>query len=209
MYRALEESQWLYEHVLNEYQKQVVSETITEIDNKEKKYSLDAFWKVDEEIGGLGGYNLPKHPANNPFPYGIKRSIFRPLQYASSEMDIRDIRYGSRYVVQYAGMHLEATTRFYLIVNQKLRKLRNFNSTLGKVVHQLGQMQLLDKKTIESLYVFIKLFNKSKHEVNQDRARQRLFTVSDALVVYLTVRILGNRILQEIDPGELESTVEL
>lgn len=151
----------------------------------------------------------PKHPANNPFPYGIKRSIFRPLQYAAGEMDIQDIRYGSRYVVQYAGMHLEATTRFYLIVNQKLGKLRNFNSTLGKVVHQLDKLQLLDKKTAECLYIFIKLYNKSKHEVNQDRTRERLFSVSDALVVYLAVRILGNRIIQEINPKELESSVEI
>lgn len=61
-------------------------------------------------------------------------------------MDIRDIRDGARYVVQYAGMHLEATTKFYLLINQKLGKLRNFNSTLGKVVHKLDQLQLLDKR---------------------------------------------------------------
>lgn len=42
-----------------------------------------------------------------------------------------------------------------------------------------------------------------------DRTRERLFTVSDALVVYLTARILGNRILLEIDPKELESSMEL
>ena len=209
MDRALDDSRWLYTHVLNEQQRQIVRETIIEIDEKDKNYSLEKFWDADKKIGGLGGYNLPKNPINNPFPYGIKRSIFRPLQYAASEMDIRDIRYGARYIVQYAGMHLEATTKFYLIMNLRLGKLRNYNATLGKVVHKLDQLKLLGEKTIEGLFVFIRLYNKSKHEVNMDRTRERLFSVSDALVVYLAARILGKRILLEIHPKELDSSMEL
>ena len=209
MYRALEDSMWLYLHILDEHQRQVVRETIKEIDEKEENYSLEKYWDADKEIGGLGGHNLPKNPINNPFPYGIKRSIFRPLQYAASEMDIRDIRGGARHVVQYAGMHLEATTKFYLMLNLKLGKMRNYNATLGKVVHKLDQLKLLDEKTTEGLYVFIRLYNKSKHEVNMDRTRERLFTVPDALVIYLAARILGNRILFKINPKELESSIEL
>lgn len=209
MDRAVEDSRWLYTHVLNEHQKQIVRETIIEIDENDKNYSLEKFWDADKKIGGLGGYNLPKNPINNPFPYGIKRSIFRPLQYAASEMDIRDIRYGARHIVQYAGMHLEATTKFYLILNLKLGKLRNYNATLGKVVHKLDQLKLLDEKTIEGLFVFIRLYNKSKHEVNMDRTRERLFSVSDALVVYLAARILGKRILLEVHPKDLDSSMEL
>lgn len=208
MYRALEDSKWLYTHILNEHQRQIVKETITEIDEKDENYSLEKFWDADKEIGGLGGYNLPKNPINNPFPYGIKRSIFRPLQYAASEMEIRDIRGGARHVIQYAGLHLEATTKFYLMLCLKLDELRNYNATLGKVVHKLDQLKLLEEKTAEGLYVFVRLYNKSKHEVNMDRSRERLFTESDALIIYLAARILGNRILLEIDPEELESSTE-
>ncbi|MBM7581129.1 hypothetical protein [Jeotgalibacillus terrae] len=209
MDRALVESKWLYNNLLNDYQRQVIRETITEIDEKDEQYSLENFWEVDKDIGGMGGYNLPKNPVSNPFPFGIKRSIFRPLQYAASEMELRDIRYGARHVIQYVGMHLEATTKYYLIVNQKLGKLRHYNSTLGKVVRKLDQLKLLDDMTIKSLYVFIKIYNKSKHEINMDKTRERLFTVSDALVLYLTARILGQKILLQIDSKELDSSIEL
>lgn len=209
MNRALEETKWLYNHLLNDEQKATILSTLENIDSSENNYSLDDFWKVDEAIGGLGGFNLPKNPISNPFPYGIKRSIFRPLQYAAGEMDIRDIRYSSRYVVMYSGMHLEATLKFFLMTNQSLGKLRNYNSTLGKVVHKIEQFNLLDKKTIENLYKFIQLYNKSKHEVNQDINRNRLFTPTDALVIYLAARIIGWKVLQRIDPAEFSSTLEL
>ena len=83
------------------------------------------------------------------------------------------------------------------MTNQSFGKLRNFNSTLGKVVHKIDQLKLLDKKTIENLYKFIKLYNKSKHEVNQDINRNRLFTPTDALVIYLAARLIGLKVLQE------------
>lgn len=209
MNRALEETKWLYNHLLNEEQKNTILSTLENIDSSENNYSLDDFWKEDEAIGGIGGFNLPKNPVSNPFPYGIKRSIFRPLQYAAGEMDIRDIRYSSRYVVMYSGMHLEATLKFFLMTNQSLGKLRNYNSTLGKVVHKIDQLNLLDKKTIVNLYKFIQLYNKSKHEVNQDINRNRLFTPTDALVIYLAARIIGSKVLQRIDPAEFSSTLEV
>jgi len=69
-------------------------------------------------------------------------------------------------------------------------------------------LRLLDDRTVECLYVIIRLYNKSKHEVNQDSTRDRLFTVSDALVVYLASRIIGNEILEKIDSTEFETNLE-
>lgn len=76
--------------------------------------------------------------------------------------------FGSRYIVQYAGMHLEAVAREYLMQTQKLGKLRNYNSTLGKVIHQISSLQTLNETSIQSLFQFVSLYNMSKHEVNQD-----------------------------------------
>lgn len=39
----------------------------------------------------------------------------------------------------------------------------------------------------------------SKHEVNQDDSRERLFTSEDALIAYLTARMLGVNLLTSID----------
>lgn len=198
MDQLLKETRWLYEHLLDSEQQHAIH---TFMENKETGHDTEAlsiFWGSDAEIGGIGGYSLPKNPVKNPFPGGVKRKIYRPLQYAASEIE-RDVAFGSRYIVQYAGMHLEAVAREYLMQTQTLGKLRNYNSTLGKVVHQISSLQTLNETSIQSLFQFVSLYNMSKHEVNQDDSRERLFTSEDALIAYLTARILGVYLLTSID----------
>lgn len=52
------------------------------------KYIEAILWKEDQRIGGIGGYCMPQNPVKNPFPSGIKRELYRPLQYARAEIDI-------------------------------------------------------------------------------------------------------------------------
>lgn len=134
---------------------------------------------------------MPADPRFNPFPGGVERQLFRPLQYARSEIDICDIRIHSRHVVYYSGMHLEAVLRLYLSKSKILGNLRFFNSTLGKAAHEIDKMNLFDKALIEALFKFITLFNKAKHEVNMLKDRPRLFSVADAVVCYFSARIIG------------------
>ena len=58
--RALKETKWLYNHLLNDEQKTTIISTLQNIDSSEENYSLDDFWKVDEAIGGVGGFNYLK-----------------------------------------------------------------------------------------------------------------------------------------------------
>lgn len=206
---ALPETQIIFNKLLNDNQQKVILKTLENIHENKSDYSLSEYWKIDELIGGIGGFNLPVNPIINPFPFGIKRSIFRPLQYAYSEMEIRDIRYTSRYVVMYSGMHLEAIIRYLLINKRFFGKIRNYNLTLGKAVNKINALNIIDKKTIYCLYKFINLYNKSKHEVNQYQERERLFSPADALVIYMGARILGNEILRMIDLKDLDSRFEI
>ncbi|WP_269318446.1 hypothetical protein [Exiguobacterium sp. KJ 601] len=194
MKHALSDTLWLYKNLLNHNQRFAVDEFMSDMYQDMQKEALTRLWRVDEEIGGIGGYCLPKNPVQNPFPGGERRSLFRPLQYAACELE-RDVSYGSRYIVQYAGMHLEAVTRRYLKQVQPLGSIRHYNSTLGKSVHKIASLKTVDQQTVQSLMAFVRLYNMSKHEVNQDESKDRLFSVEDALITYLTARILGVRLL--------------
>lgn len=164
MDQLLKETRWLYEHLLDNEQQHAIHIFIVNKESGHDTQALSIFWGSDAEIGG---YSLPENPVQNLFPRGIKRKIYRPFQYAASEIE-RDVAFGSRYIVQYAGMHLEAVAREYLMQTQKLGKLRNYNSTLGKVIHQISSLQTLNETSIQSLFQFVSLYNMSKHEVNQD-----------------------------------------
>ncbi|MEK3977346.1 hypothetical protein MKZ20_21720 [Psychrobacillus sp. FSL K6-2684] len=209
MKRALNETRWFFDNYLNEYLKESIMYSIKEIDSKNDKYSIDMYWDGDESIGGIGGYNMPKNPIQNPFKSGIKRSIYRPLQYAAAEIDIRDIRYGARHVIQYAGMHLEAVVRYFLATNQIFGKIRQSNSTLGKAFNQLKSKGLIEAEYIVPFQQFIKLFNMAKHEINMDEERERLFSYVDALILYYLARILGVYLLNKMDEDEFNSNYEI
>ena len=72
------------------------------------------------------------------------------------------------------------------------------NITLGNATKVLEKEKSIQLDLIEGLYLFVKLYNKSKHEVNHDDSRERLFAPSDAIVGYLSARIMGYKLLNII-----------
>lgn len=110
-----------------------------DMDNMEYEYETKVLWETDALIGGIGGYCMPANPVKNPFPSGVKRELYRPLQYARSSIDICDVRIFARQVVENAGMHLEAVCRLFLKNTNVLGGLRFQNSTLGKAVYKIEQ----------------------------------------------------------------------
>lgn len=158
-------------------------------------------WEIDALIGGVGGYCLPSSSSKNPYPAWIERELYRPLQYAKEEIDLGYGRVNARYIIDMCGMHLEAACRL-LVMNSVLDEFRFSNCTLGKAVHRIEKKKLLDGNVIQALYDFVQIYNRSKHEVNQDETRERLFSTDDALVAYFATRILGVSILQKLGREE-------
>lgn len=175
---------------------------LQDMNNKEYIYETDVLWKADSLIGGIGGYCMPADPVKNPFPCGIKRELYRPLQYARSSIDICDVRIFARQVVENCGMHLEAVCRLFLKNTNVLGALRFQNLTLGKAVHKIEKEQIFADCVIDSLYDFVKVYNRSKHEINQDETKDRMFNAEDAIVSYFATRILGVIILQKLGISE-------
>jgi len=209
---ALPESKELLNPLLTNVQKEIVERAIKEIKENPESYNIDFFWKLDTSIGGVGGYCMPFDPTRNPFPTGIGRSLFRPLQYAASDIEIgKDIYFHARHAVQDAGLHLEMVTGFVLWntsnrigkISLPFKKL-----TLGQSISELEKRKVLPQHLIAPLNLFKELYNKSKHDVNQDEERERLFSPADALIGYISARILGKEFLKPYYPEILESIEE-
>lgn len=189
---ALFETKRILETNFSENQKEIIAQffekELTKID-----YSPESIWYLDSLIGGVGGYMLPADATINPFPSGIEREFFRPLQYARSDIDICDIRVTSRYVVQNSGLHLEAVLKHYLMKKGSfVHRVKNIRKqTLGSLVYQVKQLNEFDEQLVESLLKFVDLYNKSKHHVNQDEKRKRLLNPIDAIVAYFFARMMG------------------
>lgn len=192
----------LYNKLFDEAVKEGINEFLRQdFDNKDEKYKTDMLWEIDALIGGVGGYCLPSSSSNNPYPAGIERELYRPLQYAKEEIDLGYGRVNARYIIDMCGMHLEAACRL-LVMNSVLDEFRFSNCTLGKAVHRIEKKKLLDGNVIQALYDFVQIYNRSKHEVNQDETRERLFSTDDAIVAYFATRILGVSILQKLGREE-------
>lgn len=192
----------LYNKLFDEAVKEGINEFLRQdFDNKDEKYKTDMLWEIDALIGGVGGYCLPSSSSKNPYPEWIERELYRPLQYAKEEIDLGYGRVNARYIIDMCGMHLEAACRL-LVMNSVLDEFRFSNCTLGKAVHRIEKKKLLDGNVIQALYDFVQIYNRSKHEVNQDETRERLFSTDDAIVAYFATRILGVSILQKLGREE-------
>jgi len=209
MKSSLPENIILYQHILSEKQKSSVEEILDEINRNIETYSTDLIWEVDKEIGGIGGYCMPCNPIINPYPGGEYRQLFRPLQYARSEIDIANVHMSSRYIVFYSGLHLETVVRLVLAKIKILGNLKYMNTTLGRATKKLQKSGGIPDELIEGLFHFVPIYNKSKHEVNQDEDRKRLFMPSDAIIAYLSARILGFQLLKIINHDSTKYNYEI
>ena len=195
---ALPESKELLNFLLTNAQKEIVGRAIKEIKENPESYNIDFFWELDASIGGIGGYCMQFNPTSNPFPSGIGRSLFRPLQYASSYIERnKDIHNNAKWVVLNSGLHLEAVAKYMIEkITSPINPARYKKFTLGQSTVELDKRKALPQHLIEPLKPFINLDNKSKHEVNQDEERERLFFPADALIAYISARILGKELLK-------------
>jgi len=196
--KALPESIELFNQLLTNAQKEIIDRAVKEIKENPESYNINFFWELDASIGGIGGYCMPFDPRVNSFPAGIGRSLFRPLQYAFSYIERnKDIHNNAKWVVLNSGLHLEAIAKYMIEkITSPMDFARYKKFTLGQFIGELDKRKILPQHLIEPLKTFVKLYNKSKHDVNQDEERERLFSPVDALISYISARIIGKELLR-------------
>lgn len=196
MIKILEDSEYLLIKLYSDEEREILSQIENELKKPPAEYELDVLWEYDLKIGGIGAYSMPANPIHNPFPCGIARTIFRPLQYARAQMDIEDINKRPRYIIHDVGLHFEGLAKYILKRKSKLGSVRNRKATLGKALHYLHKTEVIEDDLFESCKRIIDIYNISKHEVNQDLNKNRTFSPMDAIIFYLTIRKIGNILLE-------------
>lgn len=189
----------LYKNILTpEIQLGITKFIDSKVINNES-YNTEAIWIMDQILGGIGGYSMPPDPIYKPFPGGEKRELFRPLQYARSVMKYCNTNVNARHIIHMSGLHLEAVCRLFLEKHQAFGSIRNSGNTFGNAVYKIKELNVLDDSTIGALIAYIAVFNRAKHEVNNDDSKDRLFTASDAIVSYFSARVLGLKMLRQLN----------
>jgi hypothetical protein len=209
-HKALPESIDLADCLLTSEQKEIIERATKEIEDKPDAYELDFFWKFDSSIGGIGGYCMPLNPTINPFPGGIGRTLFRPLQYAAADIgwnkDLWNNYRSARSAVSDSGQHLEAVTDYLILRTRSiLSPVPTRKLALGQNIDYLAKNGTLPSDRVEQLEHFTRIYNKSKHDVNQSEERGRHFYPADAVVAYIFARILGVELLKPYYPDLLKT----
>jgi len=117
----LDETRFLYNQHFNDKEKKILYEIEDELNKELSEYDLSLLWSYDAAIGKIGAYSMPANPTLNPFPGGIARKIYRPLQYARAAMDIMDINMRPRNIIRDIGLHFEGLTRYILKKETRLK----------------------------------------------------------------------------------------
>lgn len=205
----LEQTRKLYE-IFNAEQKNKINLIIREIEKQGSNYKTNKLWEFDQTLGGIGGYCQGCDPTRaNHFQGTEFRNVYRCLQYVRSNIDILDINFTARYIIQDCGHHFEEAIKLYLKKNNKIRLIKVYKYPLGKLLQYVIDKKIFEEDIINKLKLFIDLYNISKHEILSDEELDRTFHADDAIICYFACRIVGKEILLKIDPVRASSIYEI
>ena len=196
--------------IFNEKQINTINSIIEQIEKEGQEYKTTNLWKFDQTIGGIGGYCQGCDPAHsNPFQGTEFRNAYRCLQYVRSDIDILDINYTARYIIENCGHHFEEAIKIYLKRNYKLIWMKTSKYPLGKLLKYIVNKNVFEEKITNELNLFVNLYNISKHEILSDDELDRTFHADDAIICYFACRIVGRKILLKIDQEREKYTYEI
>ena len=116
------------------------------------------------------------------------RAIFRPIQYVGIYLRRRSLEWLTRSIVTMSCLHVETSLKRRLEIDGRL--------SIGMILKD-RKARTLDPDLVEVLGELNKaVYNESKHTIELAYADGHMFSVADALAVYLICRTLGSRILK-------------
>lgn len=196
--------------VFSEKQINTIDNIIEQIEKEGKEYKTINLWRFDQTIGGIGGYCQGCNPArSNPFQGTEFRNAYRCLQYIRSYIDILDINYTSRNIIENCGHHFEESIKIYLKKNNKISWIKISRYPLGKLLNYIVDKNIFEEKTTKELKLFVDLYNISKHVILSNDEIDRTFHADDAIICYFACRIVGRKILLKIDKETEKETYEI
>lgn len=205
----LKQTEKLYE-IFDENQIIIINSIIEKIQEEGENYKAIDLWKFDQTIGGIGGYCQGCDPAkSNPFQGTEFRNAYRCLQYIRSYIDILDINYTAREIIENCGHHFEEAIKIYLKKSNKINWIKVSRYPLGKLLNYIVDKNIFEEIIIKELKLFVDLYNISKHEILSNDELDRTFHADDAIICYFACRIVGKKILLKTDQDRENETYEI
>ena len=146
---------------------------------------------IDSQIPGLGLHNVNVQSENGSLSgcYNLEdRPIFRGIQYVEAHLWNQGLDWLSRQIVTESCYHVEGSLKRRLEVKGNL--------SVGRILARRNA-QTLDDELIGALEdLNSAIYNNAKHTIENIELDAHMFSVADALAVYLVCRVLGSRILK-------------
>ena len=132
--------------IFTKTQNDTIDSIIENIKKAGDNYKTIELWKFDQSLGGIGGYCQGCDPANsNPFQGSIYRNVYRCFQYVRADIDILDLNYTARDIIENCGHHFEEAIKIYLHFYKKIEFFKVRKYPLGKLLNYISDKNILKK----------------------------------------------------------------
>jgi hypothetical protein len=147
--------------------------------------------ELDRSIPGLGQHNINVEDSDGQLTgvYCIEdRPIFRGIQYVGSDLQFEPIEWQTRSVVENSGFHVEHSLK---------RRTGYQRLSMGTILKRVGPNGPIPADLHHALKLLTeKVYNEARHVIDDTDKNAHMFSLEDAIAVYLTCRVFGARLLQ-------------
>lgn len=154
--------------------------------------AMMALIELDSKIPGLGQHNVNKQTADGHWTgvYCIEdRPIFRSIQYVGMHLGTENPEWYTRMIVSESCLHIENSLKRKTGIWGRL--------SVGMILDQIGSHSPLDSDLCDALRLLNRtVYNKAKHTIEDIDMDSHMFSIADAIAVYLICRVLGARTLK-------------
>lgn len=148
--------------------------------------------ELDRLIPGLGQHNINEKDSDGRLTgiYCIQdRPIFRGIQYVGRDLYTPPIEWETRSIVENSCSHVEHSLKRKTGIQRKW--------SMGTILRHIGSNGPLPPDLYDALKSLTEdVYNKARHVIDDTDKNAHMFSVEDAIAVYLISRVLGARLLQ-------------
>ena len=157
--------------------------------------AIEDLTTIDRTIPGLGFVDINERTPTGSLVgvYQIPdRPIFRGIQYVGMDLTMRSIEWLSRKIVIDSCYHLENSLK------RRLRIREDQRYSIGVILsHEKGTQ--LEGSVRKPLIVLNQaVYNRAKHTIEALDLDSHMFSVADAIAVYLCCRVLGAKLIAKL-----------
>ena len=144
---------------------------------------------IDRTIPGLGFVDVNDENARDCVYELPDRTIFRGIQYVGTYLGMNNIEWLCRSIVIHSCCHVEHSLKRWLGIDEDER------ASVGRLLDS-PQGQLLEGSVRKPLIILNRaVYNRAKHTIEDIDFDSHMFSVADAIAIYLSCRVIGAELI--------------